>query len=38
MSMIIVTEHLSGKILVENKNDGVVFKVTLPLDQGVSND
>ena len=36
MSMIIVTEHLGGKILVENKNDGAIFSVSIPLEQGVS--
>jgi len=36
MSMIIVTEHLDGKISVENKNDGAIFNVSIPLDQGVS--
>ena len=38
MSMIIVTEHLGGEILVENKNDGVIFRVSIPLVKGVSND
>jgi len=34
MSMIIVTEHLNGKILVENKNDGAAFRVSIPLEKG----
>ena len=34
MSMIIVTEHLNGKILVENKNNGATFKVSIPLEEG----
>jgi C4-dicarboxylate-specific signal transduction histidine kinase len=33
MSMIIVNKHLNGDIYVKNINDGVEFKIVLPIDE-----